>query len=125
MIFVKPTVTGGNRKQSEIIPKIPEDRHCVCTLVTQRDLPELLVDKTDQFDHVGNSRQNKVLWIVFTFTRFMVYLVYVSTLNFEFAPFTFPRPFSFANHWCTKNSFFSGGSYFKIQRSFIVIVITT
>ena len=29
MISGKPTVTGGNRKQSDIIPIIsPEDRHC-------------------------------------------------------------------------------------------------
>jgi len=83
----KPTVTGGNRKQSEFIPTIPpeepEDRHCYVDIT-----PEPFVNTTEKaipepVDYGENARSKLTQARTFCF---IVHVVYLLTLNFKFSP---------------------------------------
>ena len=103
---VRRMVTGGNRKQSEeIIPKIPEDRHCFCANVTRcgDGYATLVVDPKDESGFVRNSGQNTEKRTVFKTNIKFSYMVFLLTLNFEFPPHFIPRFSShFAIFWQTE-----------------------
>jgi len=106
----KPTVTGGNRKQSEVIPAIlpedPEDRHCCCLVETtkssvaaERVIP-VAPDSDETKSHEPKSPSARTF-------RFIVILVYLLTSNFRFTPITslLISPPRFAARWCSERVF--------------------
>ena len=110
MTSVRPMVTGGNRKQSgEIIPKIPEDRHCCCENVSRfgDGCKPLYVKPEEDSDFFRKNVQNIEKESVFETNIKFSYVVLFLTLNFEFPPHFIPpvsSPFAFS--WRTENPFF-------------------
>jgi len=123
MTSVRRMVTGGNRKQSEeIIPKIPEDRHCCCENVTQvgEGYKPLVVKPKEDSGFVHKNDQNIEKESVFETNIKFSYVVLFLTLNFEFPPhFISPVSSPFAFSWRTESPcfgfvFFKVGSKFKV-----------
>lgn len=99
-------VTGGNRKQSEeIIPKIPEDRHCCCENVASVGGGLVVKPKQDS-GFVQRDNQDIEKELVFEINIKISYVVLFLTLNFEFPSHFIPpvsSPIAFS--WRTKNPF--------------------
>jgi len=116
-------VTGGNRKQSkEIIPKIPEDRHCCCENVALvgGGYKSLVVKPKEDSVFVRKDDQNIEKKSVFETNIKFSYVVLFLTLNFEFPSHFITLVSSpFAVSWRTENPLF-GFVFFKVGSKFKV-----